>query len=279
MASFLLGLLLPILLWGLEVCTVSFNGLSGTLGLLKCRGLKPTSYGVEISLGKNRKGFAYNNPSERDYLPFAVPIFWSGNIKLTLYREGLKLAEVTLKVKPLQRGVSRIRVSYKTDRRRVWRDYSLIRRVLREYTPVRYYEARPLFPLRYFKRISSPFGVRRLVNSRAAGFHKGVDLAAPYGEPVLASLSGRVVLARNLSLTGKTVVIDHGWGLMTLYAHLSRIEVKEGELVRRGEVIGRVGSSGRSTGPHLHFGVYLNDTAVDPLQFLKVRLKPAEGGD
>jgi murein DD-endopeptidase MepM/ murein hydrolase activator NlpD len=278
MVGFLLSLLFPLLLWGLEVCTLSFDGLSGTLGLLKCQDLKPATYRVEVSLGKVRKSFTYTHPSQRDFLPFAVPFFWKGNIKLTLYRNDLKLARVTLRVKPLQRGVSRIMVSYKAGRRKVSEHYSLIRRVLRTYTPVRYYEAQPLFPLKSYKRISSPFGVRRFVNGRRAGFHKGLDLAAPYGEPILASLSGRVVLARNLSLTGKTVVIDHGWGLMTLYAHLSRIEVREGKLVKRGEVIGRVGSSGRSTGPHLHFGVYLNDTAVDPLQFLKMILRPAEGG-
>ncbi len=279
MVRFFLISLLPFLLFGAEICTLSFKGLSGNLGLLKCKNLKPVTYRVDISNGKEVRSFLYSHPDGRDYLPFAIPFFWSGNAKLTLYRNGLKLAQVTFKVKPLERGISRIRVSYRADKKRVSRDYSLIRKVLRTYTSVRYYESRPIFPLKFFKRISSPFGVRRFVNRKPAGFHKGVDFATPYGEKVFAVLSGRVVLARKLSLTGNTVVIDHGWGLMTLYAHLSRIEVKEGEFVKQGGVIGRVGSSGRSTGPHLHFGVYLNDIAVDPLNFLKMRLKPAEGGD
>ena len=279
MVRLLLLTLLPLFLFGTEICTLSFKGFSGNVGLLKCRNLKPVTYRVDLSNGKEVRSFLYSYPNNIDYLPFAVPFFWSGNITLTFYREGFKLARVNFKVEPLSRGISRLKVSYKTDTKRVSRDYSLIRKVLRTYSPVRYYESRPLFPLEFFKRISSPYGVRRFVNGKPAGFHKGVDFAAPYGGKIFAVLSGKVILARKLALTGNTIVIDHGWGLMTLYAHLSRIEIKEGEFVKQGEVIGRVGSSGRSTGPHLHFGVYLNDIAIDPLNFLKTGLRPAKDGN
>ncbi|NPB05807.1 MAG: M23 family metallopeptidase [Aquificae bacterium] len=292
----LLLLLLPTLVFALERCVLRFDGEAGSIGLLECRNLKPQStYRIEVVEGFRSRSFAASNPRPEDLLPFAVPYYWSGRLKLRLYRDGKLLAEVPLEVKPLQRGVSRIRISEKrtaagknnrtgktaagkkplTDRRRA---YELVRKTLRRYTPVRYYEERPLFPLRTYKRISSPFGVRRWVNGKPSGFHKGLDLAAPYGTPVLASLSGRVVLARYLPLTGYTVILDHGWGLMTLYAHLSEITVSEGSFVKRGQVIGKVGSTGRSTGPHLHFGVYLNDSAVDPQKFFKLRLRPAGGG-
>ncbi len=285
----LLFLLFPLLLFGLEQCRLIYSGFSGNLGLLKCRNLHTNStYRVEIVYGELKKEFVSFRPQKEDHLPFAVPFYWSGNVSLNLYRDGLKVASVPLRVRPLNRGVSKIRLvkssarTGKTEKEtfRIGRKeaYNLIRWTLRTYSPKRFYEDEPLFPLKEYRRFSSPFGVRRLINGHPSGFHKGLDIAAPYGTPVFASLSGKVVLARYLPLTGNTVILDHGWGLMTLYAHLSKIEVKEGQFVRRGEVIGRVGSTGRSTGPHLHFGVYLNDVAVDPQSFLKMKLRPPEEG-
>ncbi|MDQ7055631.1 MAG: M23 family metallopeptidase [Persephonella sp.] len=99
-----------------------------------------------------------------------------------------------------------------------------------------------------------------------------MDFVASEGTPVYASLTGKVVLAQELFYTGKTVVIDHGKGLFTLYAHLSRISVKEGEMVKRGKIIGNVGSTGRSTGPHLHFGVYLVGMRIDPDLVFRLKL-------
>jgi len=287
-------LLLTLPLWGNEFCLLDFGYLSGTIGFLKCKNLqRNATYSVILQKDGEKKVFTYKGVNTEDYLPFAVPFYWKGKVLLEFLKNGLPLAVVKLNVVQPDRGISRIFIRKKvykgetpqrgndrtTYRRLVSEQYSLVRRILKTYTPQRFYESKAIFPLKVYKRISSPFGVRRFVNGRPSGFHKGVDLAAPMGTPVYATLSGRVIFAGRLLLTGNTVIIDHGWGLMSLYAHLSRIEVKKGEFVHRGEEIGKVGSTGRSTGPHLHFGIYLNDTAVDPLDFLKKKLKPAEGGE
>ncbi len=112
--------------------------------------------------------------------------------------------------------------------------------------------------------LGSPFGLRRIFNGEPRDPHSGLDIKSPPGTPIKASNRGRAVLAGNLFFTGNTVVIDHGLGLYTLYAHLSRIDAEEGAMVERGDVVGLVGATGRVTGPHLHWGVKLAGTRVDP---------------
>ncbi|OPL13983.1 MAG: hypothetical protein AVO39_03035 [delta proteobacterium MLS_D] len=116
--------------------------------------------------------------------------------------------------------------------------------------------------------VTSPFGVRRLFNGEIRSRHRGVDLRAPERTPVQAVNSGVVVLARSLFFAGGTVIIDHGADLFTLYCHLSEIAVNEGDHVGKGTVIGRVGATGRVTGPHLHWGTRLASVFVDPTSIL-----------
>jgi len=112
------------------------------------------------------------------------------------------------------------------------------------------------------------FGQLRLYNKTRQSVHAGVDIAAPWGAPVHASNGGRVVLASRLYLSGGTVIIDHGLGVFTFYCHFSKILVKRGDLVGRGQVIARVGNTGRSTGPHLHWAVRIRDVRVDPFSLV-----------
>ena len=116
----------------------------------------------------------------------------------------------------------------------------------------------------------SSFGVRSDYNGRQGTPHRGTDFAGAEGAPVRAPNAGRVVLAADLYFSGNTVIIDHGLGLFSLVAHLSRVDVREGDLVARGTVIGAVGATGRVTGPHLHWSVRLGRASVDPLSLLAV---------
>jgi murein DD-endopeptidase MepM/ murein hydrolase activator NlpD len=100
--------------------------------------------------------------------------------------------------------------------------------------------------------------------------HEGIDFAGPVGKPILATAQGVVVNAEYSGGYGNQVKIDHGYGYETLYAHLSELEVKIGDRVERGDVLGYLGNTGRSSGPHLHYGVYRNGRAVNPRYYLKL---------
>jgi murein DD-endopeptidase MepM/ murein hydrolase activator NlpD len=118
--------------------------------------------------------------------------------------------------------------------------------------------------------VSSVFGQRRLMNGKPKSPHSGTDFRSPSGTPVHAISNGRVALVAELFYTGQTVVVDHGEGLFSLYAHLSKILVEEGSELRAGDVLGKVGSTGRSTGAHLHLTVRLLGERVDPLALIAV---------
>jgi len=117
---------------------------------------------------------------------------------------------------------------------------------------------------------TSEFGIRRVFNGQMQSFHQGKDYRAPEGTPVLAAGAGRVAFAGDLYMTGNTVILDHGLGLFTIYAHLSALKVEEGKEVPKGTLLGLSGMTGRASGPHLHFGVNLSGLKVDPNDLLRV---------
>lgn len=116
--------------------------------------------------------------------------------------------------------------------------------------------------------ITSTFGLKRVYNGIPKAPHTALDIAAKSGTPVVAVADGQVINLHHRFFTGNTIIIDHGQGVMSLYAHLSAFKVKNGETVKQGQVIGLVGKTGRVTGAHLHWGMFLNQTAVDPLLFV-----------
>jgi len=135
-------------------------------------------------------------------------------------------------------------------------------------TPERLWEGAFVRPVP--QEANSAFGTRTILNGQPRSPHAGADFASPTGTPVHAPNGGRVVLAEDLYYTGNTVIIDHGLGLYSVFAHLSAIDVSEGAMVVAGEVVGRSGATGRVTGPHLHWTVRAGGARVDPLSLVAV---------
>jgi murein DD-endopeptidase MepM/ murein hydrolase activator NlpD len=117
-------------------------------------------------------------------------------------------------------------------------------------------------------RVVGAFGQRSIINDQPRSPHSGVDLKSKRGEPVMAVNHGQVVLTGDHFFTGLTVVIDHGGGILSMYFHLDRIAVQKRERVKKGQIIGLVGSTGRATGPHLHWGIRINGDRIDPLRLV-----------
>lgn len=172
-----------------------------------------------------------------------------GEQRITLPEEMVELDEDTLKqVEEEEKKVKEIWIKEKSDR--IWRGKFI----------------KPLGG-----DIISPFGVRRILNGLPRNQHSGVDLKAGMGEEIRSSNNGIVVFVGELYFSGESVVVDHGRGLYTMYFHLSRIDIEEGQRVKKGEILGLAGSTGRSTGPHLHWGVRLHGARVDPFSLLRLK--------
>ena len=117
-------------------------------------------------------------------------------------------------------------------------------------------------------RLSSPFGLKRFFNEQARRPHSGLDIAAPKGTIIDAPAGAVVIDTGNYFFNGNTILLDHGNGLISGYFHLNKIKVKTGDIVKQGQTIGFVGSTGRATGPHLHWNIYLNTNKIDPALFI-----------
>jgi murein DD-endopeptidase MepM/ murein hydrolase activator NlpD len=123
--------------------------------------------------------------------------------------------------------------------------------------------------------VTSPFGVKRLHNGKPTGeFHGGVDQRTPAGEAIRAIADGRVAFAKQFNVLGNAVGLDHGQGLGSMYLHMTRLAVADGAIVKKGDVLGYAGSTGRSTGPHLHWVLYANGVNVNPAQWVKLSACP-----
>ena len=152
------------------------------------------------------------------------------------------------------------------DMKRIRREYKLIRAAKSHWSNRDPASLTLVYPV--MGPFSSPFGLRRFFNGQPRHPHSGLDIAVAMGTPVEAAAAGTVINTGHYFFNGKTVFIDHGQGFITMYCHLSRIGVKDGQKVKQGEEIARSGMTGRATGPHLHLSVILNDTMVDPTLFL-----------
>ncbi|MTI60926.1 MAG: M23 family metallopeptidase [Firmicutes bacterium] len=146
------------------------------------------------------------------------------------------------------------------------RDNQLINKARKNSSSTRLWQGKFIWPLD--GTISTPFGAIRYVNDRLQSHHSGIDIAASRGTVVKAAASGIVELAAELLVTGNTIIIDHGWNISSSYSHLNDIKVSVGQKIEKGDIIGSVGSSGFSTGPHLHWAVKVNGVFANPEWFI-----------
>lgn len=152
--------------------------------------------------------------------------------------------------------------------KRAEEDQKKMRAILESVTPERYWDGKFQLPLKGVTT-GGNFGRRRILNGEARSPHAGVDFPALAGTPVFAAQAGKVALAEELYYSGNTVVIDHGYGIYTLYAHLSAIEVKPGDSVTPASEVGKVGATGRVTGPHLHWGLSVGRARVNAMEIVQ----------
>jgi murein DD-endopeptidase MepM/ murein hydrolase activator NlpD len=150
---------------------------------------------------------------------------------------------------------------------RIAEERKLIDKALKTVTPERLWQIPFLRPVP--GKVTSIYGLRRILNGKPRNPHRGLDFSAPTGTQIKAACDGRVALVGDHYYAGKSVYLDHGLGVYTVYFHLSEIKIKEGEFVKRGSVIGLSGMTGRATGPHLHLGVTILQQAVDPLPLIE----------
>jgi murein DD-endopeptidase MepM/ murein hydrolase activator NlpD len=181
-------------------------------------------------------------------------------------------SQVTLRIKPKSFKKESFLVASEFDQlspetlERIRHDQEQFSSAFMRSTPERLWEGAFVLPIS--SEVTSPFGYRRVINGTPRAPHTGVDLKAALGTAVIAPNHGRVILVGDFFFSGQSVVLDHGGGLYTVYFHLAEYKVEMGVPVRKGDVIGLSGMSGRVTGPHLHWGARINGARVDPFELL-----------
>jgi len=196
----------------------------------------------------------------------------SGSTVRVQVADAARSREVRVRVKPKQYATQHLKVAPKhvqlspEDLARYERERDHLQAVLRRWSEEA--PAALLLQAPTAGERSSSFGLRRVFNGEGRNPHSGMDIAAPTGTPVVASAAGEVIDTGDYFFNGNTVIVDHGQGFLTLYCHLDEIGTATGARLSAGTQLGKVGATGRVTGPHLHFSVYLNATPVDPALFL-----------
>ena len=215
-------------------CGESCFAAIGTVGIRT----KPGSYAIKLRVGKKIK-----------------------NLHLIVTQKSFTTTELTL----LDDQV----FLSKKDIKRVKRENKRLKQIFQKISQS-YWEGSFILPLE--NDISTPFGIKRILNKKWISIHRGIDVTGQDGEEVKASNTGRVVLVEKLFFGGNTIILDHGLGIYTIYMHLSKFNVNVEDIVSKNDVVGFVGSSGRSTGPHLHFGVKVMNMSANPVSLIELNL-------
>jgi len=206
--------------------------------------------------------------SGKHYFVFAESYFSNrASVNCEVMKNGTKMYDQKIKIskkdypfETLSVNPKRVKLN-KKDLERVVKERKILKKVYQVRNEKLLIDSDFSIPLK--SKVTSFYGTRRLFNNVRKSQHLGIDYRAKVGVPIPSSNKGKVVLAKNLFYTGNTVIIDHGLGIFTLYGHLNKVLVKEGEMVSKKQILGEAGKTGRVTGPHLHWGVKVNGHWVD----------------
>ena len=177
-----------------------------------------------------------------------------------------KIEDGRYKKETIEVQKSKVNPKSEAVKQRTAKEYAQAMKIYGTTTSKSYVKSEYIVPMD--SKITSSFGKARIYNSTLNGYHSGTDFRAKIGTPIVASNDGKVVLARDRFYAGNSIIIDHGEGIYTCYYHLSKFNVKEGDIVSKAQVIGLSGDTGRITGPHLHFSARVGGLQVDPLQLI-----------
>jgi murein DD-endopeptidase MepM/ murein hydrolase activator NlpD len=270
MRWFLLFLLLPALAWGGELSLKPPVIDNGGVALLRWAGETPS---VAVAHFNGRLCYLWPVPGGALTLLGTDLELAAGNypVEVTVVdpRGETQFFHLSLEVRQAVRAEERLTLPPEmvTPRdpavlNRIAKERALLDEIFARQTTLRLWESFT-YPVR--DPVGSPFGLRRILNGQPKAPHAGVDFRSPAGTAVRAAARGKVAFAGELYYSGQTVILDHGEGLFSLYAHLQTLGCGPGEMIEAGAVLGTVGSTGRSTGPHLHWGVKLRGDRIDPL--------------
>lgn len=236
----------------------------------------PAPSKLDVFFNKNKITLISNKDNTYYYMLPVAPDFpaQSFTISMTAYFGKFKAEKLfEYKVLPLDNGKENLwvdpkKVFYtKSVKKRIENEEQELKNIFEEISDYRFF-GKLACPIKTCQE-TSLFGVKRIFNNEDRGYHTGVDLKAYYNTPVYAPAGGKVVLAKDLYICGNAVIIDHGLGVFSMFCHLSKILVNEGRMVDAGFNIGLAGSTGRSTGPHLHWTMKVEEKNIDPMTFMK----------
>ena len=203
----------------------------------------------------------YDRPSQK-----RVQIFYIQNGKTKHKNILLKIKDAKYKKETLHVSSAKVNPQRPDVKKRIAKEHNEAMKIYHTVTNKSYLHSKFILPMQ--SEITSAFGTARIYNGSLKGYHSGTDFRAKMGSPIIASNAGRVVLVKKRFYSGGTVIIDHGEGIYTCYFHMSKFHVQEKQFVKKGELLGLSGKSGRVTGPHLHFSARIDGVQVDPLQLI-----------
>ena len=260
----------------------SFKVANGKTALLEFKRQDAIEY-KSVKVGK-KEFQVFSNPRDKNLKYALIPFSYyetKGNKTLHIkYTENKKTKSETLLLKvvdgkyakeEIKVNSSKVNPKSKEVQKRISKEYAAAMKIYNTVTPKSYISSPFIKPME--SKITSSFGKARVYNGSLKGYHSGTDYRAKVGTPIVSVNDGKVVLAQDRFYSGGTVLVDHGEGVYTCYFHMSEFSVKEGSMVKCGELLGLSGQSGRVTGPHLHFSARINGVQVDPLQLIAIMNK------